>query len=205
MKLGSLISINFYYGQGQGARGEVRVGPLPGSGADGGGKSGPAKDPEKQDRASNTSLYRDVTGKPLSREEIAKLLDLKKRDKEVRRHEAAHMAAGGTYVKGAPTYSYQIGPDGRRYAVGGEVSIDTSKESDPARTLQKMRTVQRAALAPANPSPQDRLVAAKAAMIATQAQMELMQEQSVKQEIQAASTADGGESSYPIKAIDIYV
>ena len=51
--------------------------------------------------------------------------ELQQSDAEVRRHEAAHAAAGGEFA-GAPTFTYQTGPDGKRYAVGGEVSIDTS-------------------------------------------------------------------------------
>jgi hypothetical protein len=33
-------------------------------------------------------------------------------------------SAGNT--RGAPTYSFKRGPDGQRYAVSGEVGIDTS-------------------------------------------------------------------------------
>ena len=89
--------------------------------------------------------------------------DLKKRDREVRQHELAHMIAGGQYVRGGPTYTYKIGPDGRRYAVGGEVQIDTSEiPDDPEATLKKMQVVERAALAPKDPSGQDYRVAAQA-------------------------------------------
>ncbi len=89
--------------------------------------------------------------------------ELKKRDREVRQHELAHMIAGGQYVRGGPTYTYKIGPDGRRYAVGGEVQIDTSEiPDDPEATLKKMQVVERAALAPKDPSGQDYRVAAQA-------------------------------------------
>ncbi len=101
---------------------------------------------------------------------------LAQRDRQVRTHEAAHVAAGGMYVRGGARFSYTTGPDGRSYATGGEVSIDRSAvPGDPAATIQKLRQVQRAALAPADPSPQDRSVAAAAAMSITQAQMELAQ------------------------------
>lgn len=127
-------------------------------------------------RSSSTAVNRNsLTGEEFTRQEIAQLLELKKRDKEVRQHEMAHIAAGGFYVKGGATYQYKIGPDGRRYVVGGEVSIDTSKEPDPERTIRKMHIVERAALAPINPSPQDRAVAAKAAMQAAKAQTELIE------------------------------
>ena len=109
---------------------------------------------------------------PQQEQEVAQL---KSRDQEVRAHEQAHMASGGQYVRGGPTYSYQTGPDGRRYAVGGEVSIDTSPVSgNPSATIQKMETVKRAAMAPANPSGQDRQVASAAESVATKARWELM-------------------------------
>ena len=98
---------------------------------------------------------------------------LASRDREVRSHEQAHTAVGGSYA-GAPTYSFKRGPDGQAYAVGGEVSIDVSPiPNDPAATLRKMEVVQQAALAPAEPSAQDLRVAAQAQVLAAQARSEL--------------------------------
>lgn len=102
---------------------------------------------------------------------------LQARDTEVRAHEAAHMAAGGGIAGGA-SYDYQIGPDGKAYAVGGEVPIDISTESDPKATQSKMQKVKAAALAPANPSPQDIKVAATASMIEMKAKMDELKENS---------------------------
>lgn len=107
--------------------------------------------------------------------------ELKKRDTEVKAHEAAHVAAGGQYVRGGASYTYQSGPDGKRYAVGGEVSIDVSPVSgDPAATVAKMRTIKRAAMAPANPSGADQAVAAAATSAEIKAQQELMEKRSGK-------------------------
>lgn len=110
---------------------------------------------------------------------------LKQRDREVRTHEMAHLASAGQYARGGPTYSYQQGPDGKRYAVGGEVPIDMSKEKTPEETLQKMQAIRRAALAPAEPSPTDRSVAASAAAMESQARRELQTEQTAPPEEQA--------------------
>lgn len=108
--------------------------------------------------------------------ELELVRELKQRDQEVRAHEQAHAAVGGQLAGGA-TYTYQQGPDGVRYAVGGEVQIDTSKvTNDPQATLDKMQLVQRAALAPAEPSSQDRQVAAQAGQVAAQAMAEIAQE-----------------------------
>lgn len=112
--------------------------------------------------------------KELTEEEKQQVKELQSRDREVRAHEMAHVATGGQYVRGGANFEYQTGPDGKRYAVGGEVSIDTSEVSNnPEATIRKMQVVKRAALAPAKPSPQDRSVAAQA----TQKEMKARQEQ----------------------------
>jgi SprA-related family len=100
---------------------------------------------------------------------------LSARDREVRAHEQAHAAVGGQYAS-SPTYTYQRGPDGVSYAVGGEVKIDTSPiPNDPEATLRKAEQIARAAGAPADPSGQDRAVAAQAAKMAQQARIEINQ------------------------------
>ena len=107
--------------------------------------------------------------------------ELSARDREVRAHEQAHKAAAGQLAQGAPTYSYQRGPNGQLYAVGGEVKIDTAPVSgDPEATLRKAEQIKRAALAPANPSAQDRAVAAQATQMATQARAEMQTENNEK-------------------------
>ncbi|HJV21958.1 MAG TPA: putative metalloprotease CJM1_0395 family protein [Holophagaceae bacterium] len=104
----------------------------------------------------------------------AVLQKLQARDREVRAHEQAHLSAAGDIARGGPTYTYQRGPDGRMYAVGGEVSLDTSPvPDDPRATLAKARQIQASALAPADPSPQDRAIAAAAAQMAAAASQEL--------------------------------
>lgn len=102
--------------------------------------------------------------------------ELKARDRQVRSHEAAHMAAGGT-LAGAASYSYERGPDGRSYAVGGEVSIELSAGSNPRETIERARQIRAAALAPADPSGQDLRVAAAAEALEMSATLELAQSQ----------------------------
>ena len=105
-------------------------------------------------------------------EEQREIYQLSARDREVRAHEQAHSAIGGQYA-GAPRYDYQRGPDGVNYAVGGEVKIDVSPGASPQETITKMQVVRRAALAPAEPSPQDRRVAAQASRTESEARAEL--------------------------------
>ena len=110
------------------------------------------------------------------RQQELEIAELVQRDREVRTHEQAHAAVGGQYA-GAPTYSFKRGPDGQRYAVSGEVSIDTAPvPNDPEATLRKMEIVLRAALAPIEPSPQDLRVAALAQAQAAQARVELAEQ-----------------------------
>jgi hypothetical protein len=113
----------------------------------------------------------------LSPDERQTVQKLQKRDAEVKQHEAAHLAAAGQYAAGGPSYTYQTGPDGRRYAIGGEVPIDVSKEKTPEQTIQKMRIVRQAALAPAHPSGADHAIAATASMKESEARRELNTEE----------------------------
>jgi len=100
--------------------------------------------------------------------------DLKQRDKEVKAHEAAHASVGGS-TTGAPSYTYEEGPDGKRYAVAGEVAVDLSPiAGDPQATITKLQKVYSAALAPAHPSIQDTRVASSAAKLILQAQSEIL-------------------------------
>ena len=108
------------------------------------------------------------------------IAELKVIDREVRAHEQAHVAAGGGLVLSGPTYTYQYGPDGRGYAVGGEVSIDTSPGRTPEETIEKAQQIRAAALAPADPSGQDLAVAAAATQLELQAKQELAQQQLVE-------------------------
>jgi len=113
----------------------------------------------------------------LTSQELKEVKYLKSRDQQVHDHERAHMMAGGDLVRKGATYQYQTGPDGKRYAVGGEVSIDTSPvQDDPEATITKMQQVRRAALAPADPSAQDRAVATSASETEAQARQEISQQ-----------------------------
>lgn len=108
--------------------------------------------------------------------ELEQTRELSKRDREVRAHEQAHAAIGGQYAS-APSFTYERGPDGRLYAVEGEVKIDTSPiPNDPEATLEKAETIQRAALGVAEPSPADRAAAADARAMAADARAELLRQ-----------------------------
>ena len=145
-------------------------------------ETGKNKENNNQSNPQNTetqteskSKSNSVNGQQLTQAELQLLEELKIIDAEVRRHEMAHIATGGRYITSGANFTYKRGPDGKNYAVGGEVSIDTSPvPGDPQATLQKMRQVKNAALAPANPSSQDLRVASKATSNASKALSDLM-------------------------------
>jgi hypothetical protein len=134
--------------------------------------------------AANASIEKEQQQK--EREQVG---ELAARDREVRAHEQAHAAVAGQYA-GTTTYSYERGPDGVSYAVGGEVSIDTSPiPGDPEATLRKAQQLQRAANAPADPSSQDARVAAQSVQMEQQARIELSKQQAEKAELRTESTS----------------
>jgi hypothetical protein len=137
--------------------------------------------PEKNPEGSSVENKKEGTGptgqEELTEDEQREVEQLKNRDREVRAHEQAHLAAAGPYARGGPRYDFESGPDKRRYAVGGEVSIDTSSISgDPEATIRKAQVVRRAAQAPAEPSSQDRQIAAQAGRMESKARQELSQQ-----------------------------
>ena len=146
------------------------------------------------------------TGKSeLTEEEQREVAELKERDSEVRRHEQAHKAAAGRYANGAPSFEYEVGPDGRRYAVGGEVRIDVSPvEGDPQATIDKMRQVRAAATAPAEPSSQDRQIAAEAAQLEQQARADLAAGKSEEASTRDDTTNTANASALTGKFIDAF-
>lgn len=137
--------------------------------------------------AASTSLQ---GGQTLSPDEQNQVEKLKARDRQVRQHEQAHMAAGAGMITSGASFTYQRGPDGVNYAVGGEVGISTSPGRTPEETIQRARQIRSAALAPADPSGQDRAVAAKAAQMAQEAE-----QQKSEQSRQQTSVDESGQAA----------
>lgn len=127
----------------------------------------------------------------LTEQEVAEVARLAQIDRQVRQHEMAHMAAGAGLITSGARYTYRRGPDGRSFAVGGEVGISVAKGQTPQATLARARQIEAAALAPADPSAQDHAVAASAAHMALQAQVELARQQTEDKK-DAEADPDGG-------------
>lgn len=120
---------------------------------------------------------------------------LKERDKEVKTHEQAHLSSAGGLNASAPTYTYQTGPDGKQYAIGGEVSISFTPTGDPQKDLQAAEAMKNAALAPADPSSQDRSVAQEADKMIAQAQQEILQEKQGNSDSSATTKSENGQTT----------
>ncbi len=143
------------------------------------------------------ALFREQAAKApgrLTAQQQVAVAQLAQIDRRVRAHEQAHLAAAGGLTRGGPSYSYTTGPDGKQYAVGGEVSIDTSPAANPEETIAKAQQIQAAANAPADPSPQDRQVAAAAVQMQIEAQLQIAAQRS--QQARGSSGADRRLSAY---------
>ena len=132
------------------------------------GKIKPNEYPENQKKTDDKpkDQYKpsiNSASKALTADQQKQIRQLQSTDEKVRSHEEAHMAAGGGLVRGGASFKYTTGPDGKQYAVAGEVSIDTSIDpNNPDSSIAKLERVKRAALAPMDPSSQDRSVASDA-------------------------------------------
>lgn len=112
-----------------------------------------------------------VNGVELDAKQIQQVRELQSIDRNVRAHEAAHQAAGGG-LAGAASFTFTKGPDNQMYATAGEVPIKMRKGRTPEETIANARQIASAAMAPADPSPQDFKVAANASKMEFEARAE---------------------------------
>ncbi|HJE02454.1 MAG TPA: hypothetical protein K8U92_01095 [Aliarcobacter thereius] len=90
---------------------------------------------EKNDSANPISKY--------DEKDYERVLDkFKSKDAEVKAHEQTHASLGTTTTP--ISYNYQVGPDGKLYAVGGSVRFDTSIPKDKEEASLKLDKLQKA-------------------------------------------------------------
>jgi len=128
----------------------------------------------KEDEEKKASESSKTNPNELSSDEQRLVLDLQSRDAEVKAHEAAHQSGGAS--TGAATYTYQQGPDGKMYAIGGEVSVSFQTGSTPQETIANAQAVIASATAPSDPSGQDMAVASSAMVMMMKAKQQISQE-----------------------------
>lgn len=136
--------------------------------------------PESDDAKAAARRDKQAGEAELSPEEQRRIAELKRIDAAVRAHEQAHIAVGRELITSGPNYEYTYGPDGKRYAVGGEVGIDTSPEREPEANIDKGQRIQDTALAPVDPSPQDYRVAATGKQLEDQGRRDLRAERAAE-------------------------
>lgn len=132
--------------------------------------------PEETEEESSTKVTLEI-----SAEERKVLEELAATDRKVRAHEQAHVNVGRNLILSGPTYAFETGPDGKNYAVSGEVQIDTSPAKTPEETIPKAQHIRATALAPPDPSPQDQRVAAIASQLEARAHAELAAQRTAEQ------------------------
>lgn len=138
-------------------------------------------------------------GTELTTEQQRQVERMRQIDRTVRQHEQMHVTVGGSLVTSGPNYAFETGPDGKRYAVSGEVGIDTSPGRTPEETVPKAQQIRRAALAPPDPSPQDRRVAATASAMEQQALQQLAQ---ARQQGGGGAAGEGADAGSRVPAPD---
>ncbi len=126
---------------------------------------------QNKDPKQNNEQTQMINGVELTMQQVQQVRELQSIDRNVKAHEAAHQAAGGG-LAGAVSFSYTRGPDNQMYATAGEVPIRMQKGRTPEETIANARQVVAAAMAPADPSPQDYRVAANALKMEFEARAE---------------------------------
>lgn len=84
----------------------------------------------------------------------------KNTDAKIRSHEQIHASIGHTTTP--ISYTYQEGPDGKMYAVGGHVRLDTSIPDDPKAAQFKLDQIRKSASAPVDSSGADSMISSQA-------------------------------------------
>ncbi|HRE16680.1 MAG TPA: putative metalloprotease CJM1_0395 family protein [Rhodocyclaceae bacterium] len=144
------------------------------------------KEPDPPTEESSTKVTLELTD-----DQRRQLEAMAATDRKVRAHEQAHINVGRELVLSGPTYQFETGPDGKNYAVAGEVEIDTSPGKTPEETVPKAQRIRATALAPPDPSPQDQRVAA----IASQMEMDASAELALKLAEERSASDGRGEAA----------
>ncbi len=131
-----------------------------------------------------------------------RIRDLEERDRKVRQREEAHVRAAGLLASGGPKYRYEIGPDGKRYAVEGHTDIKVKEGNTPEERLKNAKQAERAAQQGGAVTPQSAKVLAEARGEAQKAQQEIETEQ--KGEEQESSSSQPLVDRFAQKVADTY-
>ena len=131
------------------------------------------RDQKGRDQTPGTAADQVTVREELTSDDQRELSRLEEMDRRVKAREQAYLAASRGQARAA-TVRYVTGPDGRQYAVDADLQVDVGPvDGNPELTLAKAETAEKAALAAADPSPRDRMMAAQARRIADEARQKL--------------------------------
>ncbi|MDA7817593.1 putative metalloprotease CJM1_0395 family protein [Sulfurimonas sp.] len=168
------------------------------------------KNPKSEEKKLEKAREKEEAKKSVATDELSPdekrlVNDLQARDAEVKAHEAAHQSGGAS--TGGASYTYQQGPDGKMYAIGGEVSVSVGGGSTPDEIISNARAVIASAMAPGDPSAQDMAVASSARVMMMKAEQQkaqaLQEEINGKETYQNASTQDNDKKDQNNIKVDI--
>jgi|GEM_PF-4441125 len=127
----------------------------------------------------------------VSSEDLGELRDLQRSDRQVRVQENLQRQMAAGFVRGAPVYEYEEGPDGRRYAVAAdtEFELPDARAGDPREAARDAANARRAALASAISSPAEQAFAARAASAEARARAEITREVAIDTSVAARRRA----------------
>lgn len=150
--------------------------------------TGPGKGP------SDTEISRHLAASASKKRALGKLQGA---DMRVKSHEQRHLAVLGGLAASGINYNYIIGPNGRRFAVGGSIAVDLEPvHGNPRATIDKAQRLRAAAFAVGDSSIADKRVAAKAYRMEQEAREELKKNME-------SSGASAGRSLEPASIISV--
>ena len=95
---------------------------------------------------------------------------LERHESSVISHVQAHLSSGGSLVS-SPSYLYTTTTEGSRFISSGDVSFKMySVNNDPSAQIELAKSIEKAALAPIDPTPHDRSVSVLAQTLGSHAQ-----------------------------------
>ncbi len=125
----------------------------------------------------------------------SQIMSLQNAEDKVIAHENAHKSVGGEFA-GAASYGYTTGPDGKRYISSGEVNISVPATGEPEALIRALERVKQAAMAPAEPSPQDQRVAASAAAKIGNLRADIAKQKAMEAYSDDSNSGDGSQVEY---------
>lgn len=124
----------------------------------------------------------------------------------VKQHELEHAIIGGSGV-GSISYVYSYGPDGKKYVIGGQVSVQIPSGLNES-TLNKLDKLKRATTAPTNLSTKDMVASAIISAVYRSRANKLYMKQAIdkyekQSQMKAAKAIEAGHEIFVYKKLEL--